>query len=154
MKSIITKNKIFILTFFLIAYLGYNTLFIEKYNKNTIDTLKLSSDSQIIKLSLSAYENKGQVGKITEMSMHSSLEKGFNSVKNVAYIIECKKDDVDLLNEDITLIYKDNKLIGHKGRYELVREEVVNRETTYNFEVIFNNEGTYDINVYAETYNN
>lgn len=158
MKSMIKKYKIFILVFLFmflcLVYLASNTLFTQDYSKEkTVDTLKSNSNSEIISLSFNNYENEGQVGKTTRMSICAKLGKDVSFAKNVAYIIECKKDGTDLLDKDVTLTYGNKKLIFNKGRYELVREAIVDKETIYDLKLVFNNEGTYDINVYAEIYN-
>lgn len=160
MKSIVIKNKILYLILFLILlcilYYSYKDAFLRRdKGERTINTIKSGSKHEMIQLYLYNHESiksVSRVGEVKEIIIKSTLKSGFTSLENVAYIAEITKDGKILTDDDVSITYKGKRVVSYNGKHELVREEVVNGESTYNFKLAFNGQGVYDIKIYAEVY--
>lgn len=145
-KFISTILIVIMVIFTLSIFIGYGYK-----NRKSIDTLKNNSNTELINLSMDNVKSKTDIGDKVEINIYSK-PKVKTSLNKVVYTIELKKDGKSLSMDDVNIIYNGRTLIENKGRYEIEREEIVNKDRVYTLSLIFNKTGNYDFKIYAENY--
>lgn len=80
----------------------------------------------------------------------SKVNKHINGDKNISYIFSCFRDKSHVPEEEIRVLYKGREIFGHDGKYIITKEDEIKENKEYSFQVIFKNEGIYDVELYAE----
>ena len=121
-------------------------------NEKAISTVKPNLKDEVMELSLDIYESIGKVGEAKELVVTARLKSGISYLENVVFVMELSRNGATVSKEDVILMYNDEKILSYDGKYKFAREEFVERNTTYNLKLIYNNEGIYDVKIYAEAY--
>ncbi|MCY6370964.1 hypothetical protein [Clostridium ganghwense] len=156
------KNTKVIVSFLCLLLVVFLSIIVFNYdfdktlkNKEAVDTFKNNVDEECDRPIILSWNNVNSInttGGKMNITIFSKLKNNTDAVENVAYVMEWKKSDKDISENDITLIYKDKELKGYKGKYQIIKESKVKNDKTYTVSVIFKKKGAYNLRVYAENY--
>lgn len=126
-------------------------------HKQTIDIFKNNTSQEKDKPIILLWDKENEFDNAegrTNITFISKLKNNAEAVENITYIMEWTRDDGDILDKDIALIYKDKQITGLKGKYQIVKESRVKDDKKYSVNVIFNKKGVYRLKIYADDYKN
>lgn len=115
------------------------------YNNELID------NNAKINLTWSGVNAIEKEGNKVFISLYSKLKDNSKSIYNVKYLLEIKGDDTSSNYENINVIYMGKEIKCEDGVYKIAEEKIQDEDKTYNFFIIFNKPGKYEINIYAES---
>lgn len=133
-----------------IRYLNNNLEPVYNYN-SIIDVSEGASDDYKEEILLSWYKQPQKFYDTGEVEIvFLSNIKGELVDKDVNYIFQCRKDNNYASEDDITVLYKNKKLPMQSGKCTIAKEIEGKREKKYSFQVLFKNEGEYEIELFAD----
>lgn len=147
MRNIIVQ---FLIASFVVLSVNFtnNDLNTIHHYEDSLETISYTREP--IVLSWDKLPEKSNKGEKININFSSDLNQSLSLDKNVAYVFQCSKNNQCISEEDVTVIYKGNRIHGDNGKYIIEKEDEINSNKNYSFQVIFNTKGKYDIKLYVE----